>query len=61
MVFFPKNILYYKFSFNKILRIDCILLTGVIEMAEEEKEKKTIFGFKKTRQKEEESSDDDDY
>ena len=30
-------------------------------MAEEEKEKKTIFGFKKTRQKEEESSDEDEY
>ena len=28
-------------------------------MAEEEKERKTIFGFKKTREKEEESSDDD--
>ena len=30
-------------------------------MAEEEKERKTIFGFQKTRDKEEESSDEDEY
>ncbi|KAL3842276.1 hypothetical protein ACJMK2_020308 [Sinanodonta woodiana] len=47
-------------SFQTIVLEKRLAQSGVIEMAEEELEKKTIFGHKKIQQEDEDSSDDDD-